>query len=123
MPIAETIYHLGVEGYSSDETCPGGYLVKRKLWRNGDLDDEVIKKAKEARTTRNINGNNLPGGKSVERIYHPYPPISTRPPPSGRPINHYGRAWYNRLSSANKKLLKPGPPIPFPGDRTLCSQG
>lgn len=116
-PVLEVLSELGVDGYSSDESCvePEGYAVRWMPWRSRKL-QKVVNMAKQAQKTHGPNGNRLSGPSKRRRLYHSYPPVSSRQAPQELPINFYDHDWYTGLDAQKKRDLLPKPPMPFPGE-------
>jgi hypothetical protein len=102
-PVLEVLTELGVDGYSSDESCNEleGYAVRCMPWQNRKL-QKVVSKANQAHRTHGPNRNRLSGPSKCRRLYHSYPPVSLRQAPQELPINFYDHDWYSRLSPEEK---------------------
>ena len=100
---------LGIDGQSSDESDgdeEGVYNVKLIHWRNKKL-VKRLNKVDGVRRTTNKYGNRRPGTKRRIRKRRSVRDSreTTRPPPTGKPINFYSEEWYMSLTTQQKRDL------------------
>jgi hypothetical protein len=100
---------LGIDRQSSDESDgdeDGVYNVKLLHWRSKEL-VKRLNKADRVRKTTNKYGNRRPGTKQRIRKRRSVRDSqeTTRPPPTGKPINFYNKEWYMSLTTQQKRDL------------------
>lgn len=100
---------LGIDGQSSDESDGDGdgvYNVKLLHWRNKEL-VKRLNKTDKVRKTTNKYSNRRPGTKQRVRKRRSVRDLreTTRPPPTGKPINFYNEEWYMSLTTQQKRDL------------------
>lgn len=107
MSTSEMHQQLGPEGMSSDdsEADENGRYVRKIEWRS----PEVIERyalVDSLRRSMTKWGTLKRGCKPQERKREERAPGSSRPAPTGKPINFYDPAWYNKLTPLEKRDLK-----------------
>ena len=98
---------LGLEGMSSDDSeveTPERY-VRAMSWRSHDV-VKHYKKIDLYRKKMTKWGKYLPGTKPPTRHRIRGAPSSSRPPPTGKPINLYDAEWYAGLTHGQRVDLK-----------------
>lgn len=97
---------LGLDGQSSDESEDGlegsTYAVHKLQWRS----EEVLKRYRKVKISQvQANGKRRTGAAPRKRVRLQNQSESLRLAPTGKPINLYDKAWYDGLSTRQKRDL------------------